>query len=277
MFLSACNWLKWRSSALQRFAVWIYIRLHCLYISKASCLSFSSCQLPLLKHQTCIHNLSTGSVWSASHQVRHIERAPGDESFVSINRDIFPQSNSVTPYFNKSINVSVDTYNSKTLNSAHRTFSDHQAWNNFKTLVPDSIKQWKLGQTKGQGGWGRMVMRWSYRWGRAKRRSASISYWWKVKGSQSTHADSERQVITWKRASLLTQKGFRTHLCHSWQKQRAFSIFRPRRKVSLMLEAGLAIFNACVSLNARLMSCFYLWKCTLAPKGVGLNLTLVGT
>lgn len=51
-----------------------------------------------------------------------MEVVPGDKAFVSINNDIFSQSNSVTPYFNKSINVSVDTYNSETVNSAHHRF-----------------------------------------------------------------------------------------------------------------------------------------------------------
>lgn len=43
--------------------------------------------------------------------------------------------------------------------------------------------------------------------------STSVSYWWKVRESSTTRADRERQVITQKRASLLTEK-----VCYSWQK-----------------------------------------------------------
>lgn len=57
-------------------------------------------------------------------------------------------------------------------------------------------------------GWGRMVTQWGDRW-RGAKRSESISYWWKVIGSQNGQAGSDRQVITLERASLLTEKGFR--------------------------------------------------------------------
>lgn len=128
-------------------------------------------------------------------------------------------------------------------------------------------KSWD--RQKGQGGGGMMVMRWSDGWRRAKRRSASVSYWWKVKGSPGAHADSERQVITWKRASLLTEKGFRAHLCHSWQKQRAFSICSPRRKVSQTPEVGLDVLNVCLSWHGGMINCFFPWKCTPAPELCG--------
>lgn len=53
--------------------------------------------------------------------------------------------------------------------------------------------------------------------------STSHSSWWKARGSPSTRADSERQVITGKRASSLTAKGFESHLCCSWEKLGASS------------------------------------------------------
>lgn len=43
-----------------------------------------------------------------------------NKGFVSINHDIFSQSNSAAPYFNASVNVSVDSHSSETLNSAQR-------------------------------------------------------------------------------------------------------------------------------------------------------------
>lgn len=96
--------------------------------------------------------------------------------------------------------------------------------------------------------------RWSDRWSDAQRRGRSTIYWWKVKGSPGAHADSERQVITSKRASLLTGKGFRAHLCPGWQKQSAFSICCPQRKGESDAGGGTGWLNGCW--HASIRSCF---------------------
>ena len=116
--------------------VWGYFWLHWLCISMIRCHHLSFCHLPFLKQQSiyvwCRCEAITNTLARGADRFA-AESEPPDltygaghlehKGFVSINRDIFSQSKSVTPYFNKSIKVSVDTYNLKTLNSAHAAFS----------------------------------------------------------------------------------------------------------------------------------------------------------